>query len=154
MILDPRIKLIWFDKSGAWRVHNCVVCYLGQTTDALIGMDVACYWAKPKNKMSVMFIFNSELASDFQIRVIPKSVFCSVIMKLLSGDIVNTYTTPLINTESTGMNTVWTNNIYVFIEVISDLSLVHFRHNKGKIINIGIKYIRGIKVVDIKVYNI
>ena len=40
-------------------------------------------------------------------------------------------------------------NIYVFIEVISDLSLVHFRHNKGKIINIGIKYIRGIKVVDI-----
>ena len=39
--------------------------------------------------------------------------------------------------------------IYVFIEVISDLSLVHFRHNKGKIINIGIKYIRGIKMVDI-----
>ena len=56
--------------------------------------------------MSVMFIFNSELASDFQIRIIPKSVLCSVIMKLLSGDIVNTYTTPLINTESTGMNTV------------------------------------------------
>ena len=104
--------------------------------------------------MSVMFIFNSELASDFQIRVIPKSVLCSVIMKLLSGDIVNTYTTPLINIESTGMNTVWTNNIYVFIEVISDLSLVHFRHNKGKVINISIKYIRGIKVVDIKVYNI
>ena len=60
-----------------------------------------------KNKIS---IFNSELASDFQIRVIPKSALCSVIMKLLSGDIVNTYTTPLINTESTGMNTVWTNN--------------------------------------------
>ena len=39
--------------------------------------------------------------------------------------------------------------IYVFIEVISDLSLVHCMHNKGKIINIGIKYIRGIKVVDI-----
>ena len=58
-----------------------------------------------KNKMSVIFIFNSELASDFQIRVIPKSVLCSVIMKL-SGDIVNTYTTPLINTESTAMNTV------------------------------------------------
>ena len=44
--------------------------------------------------------------------------------------------------------------IYVFIEVISDLSLVHFRHNKGKIRNIDMKYIRGIKVVDIKVYNI
>ena len=43
--------------------------------------------------------------------------------------------------------------IYVFIEVISDLSLVHFRHNKGEIINIGIKYSRGIIVVDIKVYN-
>ena len=55
-------------------------------------------------------MFNSELASDFQIRVIPQSVLCSVIMKLLSGDIVNIYTTPLINTESTGMNTVWTNN--------------------------------------------
>ena len=63
-----------------------------------------------KNKMSLIFIFNSELASDFQIRVIPKSVRCSVIMKLLSGDIVNTYATPLINTESTGMNTGWTNN--------------------------------------------
>ena len=60
--------------------------------------------------MSVIFIVNSELASDFQIRVIPKSVLCSVVMKLLSGDIVNTYTTPLINTKSTGMNTVWTNN--------------------------------------------
>ena len=44
--------------------------------------------------------------------------------------------------------------IYVFIEVISDLSLVHFRRNKGKIIKIGVKYIRGIKVADIKVYNI
>ena len=31
-------------------------------------------------------------------------------MKQLSGDKENTYTTPLINTESTGMNTVWTNN--------------------------------------------
>ena len=59
-----------------------------------------------ENKMSVIFIFNSELASDFQIRVIPKSVLCSVIMKPLSGDIANTYTTPHINTESTGMNTV------------------------------------------------
>ena len=44
--------------------------------------------------------------------------------------------------------------VCVFIEVISDLSLVRFRHNKGKIKNIDIKYIRGIKVVDIKVYNI
>ena len=59
-----------------------------------------------KNKMSVIFIFNSELASDLQIGVIRKSVLCSVIMRLLSGDIVNTYTIPLINTESTGMNTV------------------------------------------------
>ena len=59
-----------------------------------------------KNKMSVIFIFNSELASDLQIGVIRKSVLCSVIMRLLSGDIVNTYTIPLINTESTRMNTV------------------------------------------------
>ena len=56
--------------------------------------------------MSTIFIFNSELASDLQIGVIPKSVLCSVIMRLLSGDIVNTYITPLINTEFTGMNTV------------------------------------------------
>ena len=59
-----------------------------------------------KNKMSVIFIFNSELASDLQIGVIRKSVLCSVIMRLLSGDIVNTYTIPLINTEFTRMNTV------------------------------------------------
>ena len=59
-----------------------------------------------KNKKSVIFIFNSELASDLQIGVIRKSVLCSVIMRLLSGDIVNTYTIPLINTESTRMNTV------------------------------------------------
>ena len=56
--------------------------------------------------MSVIVIFNSELASDLQIGIIRKSVLCSVIMRLLSGDIVNTYTIPLINTESAGMNTV------------------------------------------------
>ena len=95
------VDLVWCTR----RVHNCVVCYLGQTSDALIRM-LPAIGQNLKNKMSTIFIFNSELASDLQIGVIPKSVLCSVIMRLLSGDIVNTYITPLINTEFTGMNTV------------------------------------------------
>ena len=38
------------------RVHNCVVCYLGQTNYALIGIDVACYWAKSK-KQNVCYFY-------------------------------------------------------------------------------------------------
>ena len=44
--------------------------------------------------------------------------------------------------------------VCVFIEVISDFSSVHLGTTNVKVINIGIKHIRCIQVVDMKVHNI